>query len=293
MGSKVNMRLNGVRSASAIWRLRPLAALVVLSGSLAGCGFGRNYVRADGPRYAGAPAVRALPVLAAPAPAADSLRVVSFNVEFARHIDGAIRLLLGDRALRTADVVLLQEMDAEGTRRIADALGMWYVYYPAIFHNRAGHDFGNAVLSRWPIVSDEKLVLPHRSRYAGTQRIATAATVRAGSTLVRVYSMHLGTPLDVGGEARRDQLRTVLADAALHPVVIMGGDLNDGGVGRVASEAGYAWPTREGPRTTTLGRWDHIFFKGPRVPDATRAGTGPETEGVSDHRPVWAVALVR
>lgn len=263
---------------------------MALAGSLAGCGFGRNYVRADGPRYAGAPTARALPVLAAPA---DSLRVVSFNVEFARHIDGAIRLLLGDRALRTADVVLLQEMDADGTRRIADALGMWYVYYPAIFHNRAGHDFGNAVLSRFPIVSDEKLVLPHRSRYAGTQRIATAATVRAGSTLVRVYSMHLGTPLDVGGEARRDQLRTVLADAATHPVVIIGGDLNDGGVGRAASDAGYAWPTREGPRTTTLGRWDHIFFKGLRLPDGTGAGTGPQTEGVSDHRPVWAVALVR
>lgn len=41
------------------------------------------------------------------------------------------------------------------------ALGMSWVYYPAIFRHRSDKDFGNAVLSRWPIIADKKIVLPH------------------------------------------------------------------------------------------------------------------------------------
>ena len=99
-----------------------------------------------------------------------------------RNIDGAIALLSRTPELRDADVVLLQEMDSSGTERIANALGMWHVYYPAIYHRRTRRDFGNAVLSRFPIVEDRKIILPHASRYARTHRIATAATIQAGST---------------------------------------------------------------------------------------------------------------
>jgi endonuclease/exonuclease/phosphatase family metal-dependent hydrolase len=217
---------------------------------------------------------------------------VSFNIEFAREIDGAIGLLVSDSILRRADVLLLQEMDAAGTKRIADALGMFYVYYPAIFHRRARRDFGNAVLSRWPIVDDTKLVLPHPSRYARTHRTATAATVRVGRRRVRVYSTHLGTIADIGAGRRRDQLRAVIGDAANHPLVVIGGDLNDADVGQVARETGYAWPTQDGPATTRFGRWDHIFLKGLRSPSTGAAGTVLEARHVSDHRPVWAVAIL-
>jgi endonuclease/exonuclease/phosphatase family metal-dependent hydrolase len=218
---------------------------------------------------------------------------VSFNIEFARRIDAAVELLTSDPALRAADVILLQEMNAPATQRIAHALGMWYVYYPAIFHLRARRDFGNAVLSRWPIVGDAKLVLPNPSRYAGTHRIATVATLRAGSTLVRVYSTHLGTLADIGARRRAEQLRAILTDAAQHPVVVIGGDLNDSNVGRIAEAAGYVWPTRRGPRTTRFGRWDHIFLKGLQSPDAVSAGTVIDRRGISDHHPVWAIGLLR
>jgi endonuclease/exonuclease/phosphatase family metal-dependent hydrolase len=222
-----------------------------------------------------------------------ALRIVSFNIAFARNIDGAIALLTSNAQLRAPDVLLLQEMDAEGTRRIADALGMGYVYYPAIFHKRAERDFGNAILSRWPMVEDARLVLPHPSRYAGTHRIATAATLQVGPARVRVYSTHLGTPLDASVSSRRDQLRAIFADAVAHPLVIVGGDLNSHDVGRVSVEAGYAWPTREGPRTTLWGRWDHVFLKGLTVPDSGGSGTITDARGVSDHVPIWVVAIVR
>ncbi|HEX2191098.1 MAG TPA: endonuclease/exonuclease/phosphatase family protein [Longimicrobiaceae bacterium] len=269
-------------------RVRLRAAALSCLGLLAACRTGQNYPGAVGPRYAGAPPPAAAPAL----PRGDTLRLVTFNVQFARRVDAAAELLASHPELRGADVVLLQEMDAPGTRRVAEALGLGYVYYPAIAHNRTGRDFGNAVLSRWPIVEDAKIVLPHPSRYARTQRTATAATLRVGDVRVRVYSTHLGTLADVGPGARRDQLRAVLADAAQHPLVVIGGDLNDAAVGRVAQDAGYAWPTERGPRTTRLGRWDHILLKGLQSPDSAAAGTVLDTRGTSDHRPVWAVALL-
>lgn len=218
---------------------------------------------------------------------------MSFNIEFAKRIDSAIALLRSDPELGAADVVLLQEMDAPGARRIAESLGMSFVYYPAIYHKRSKHDFGNAVLSRWPIIEDAKLILPHPSRYAGTHRTATAATIRFGRDTVRVYSTHLGTPLDVRGSRRREQLGAIIADAARFSRVVIGGDLNDHDVGRVAREMGYAWPTESGPKTNRLGRWDHIFLKGLASPDSNASGTVLDSYRISDHRPVWAIAIVR
>ena len=269
-----------------------LAPGVVTALALAlavGCRTGRDYPDASGPRYAGGPPRASTESRAQP----DTLRVVTFNIQFARDIEGAIALLAGEPDLRTADVVLLQEMDAPGTARIADALGMWYVYYPAIFHHSANRDFGNAVLSRWPIVDDAKIVLPHPSQYAGTHRTATAATVRIGVERVRVYSTHLGTMADIGSGRRHEQLGAILAHAAGHPLVAIGGDLNDGDIGELAAEAGYAWPTRHGPRTTRFGRWDHVFFKGLTIPDSMAAGAAVDARGVSDHLPVWAIGLLR
>ena len=259
--------------------------LLLLAGAL-GCPTGRNYTDPDGPRYAGGTAVVTGDTSAA------ALRVVSFNIEYALRVDTAIAVLAGDPALRDADVILLQEMDENGTRRIADTLGMWYVYYPAVFRFKTGRDLGNSILTRWPIVEDRKIVLPHLSRIVGSQRAATAATIRVGQALVRVYSLHLGTMAGLAPAARRDQLQAVLADAARYPRVVLGGDLNDPGIGRIARDMGYTWPTQRGPATTPVGRLDHILFKGFRSPDSAAAGTVLDNRGASDHLPVWAIGVL-
>ncbi len=253
----------------------------------AGCRTGRNYTSPEGPRYAGTPAAASAPE------DTTKIKVVSFNIEFSMQVDSAIVLLANDSALRDATVILLQEMNEHATRRVAEALGLWYVYYPAIYHFRTRQLFGNAVLSRWPIVEDRKIILPHVARFAGTQRTATAATVRVGSQPVRVYSTHLGTPGGNSGGARRNQLRAILRDAARYRRVIIGGDMNEATVGRVAREAGYAWPTERGPPTSRLGRIDHIFLKGLLSPDSAAAGAVLDVRGISDHLPVWVVAVLR
>jgi endonuclease/exonuclease/phosphatase family metal-dependent hydrolase len=266
--------------------MRQLTLLFLLV--VTACRTGRNYPGTEGPRYAGAPA-DSIPTRAS----TDTLRIVSFNVEFSRRVDSAIVVLSSDPSLRGADVILIQEMDSSASRRIAEALGVWYVYYPAIFHVRTDRQFGNAIFSRWPIVADAKLVLPHPSRYARTQRTATAATIRIGTTIVRVYSTHLGTPLDISASARSEQLRAIIKDAERYDRVVIGGDLNSESVGNVARESGYTWPTETGPKTTSWGRWDHIFLKGLRSPDTLSAGTVLNARATSDHVPVWAIAVLR
>jgi endonuclease/exonuclease/phosphatase family metal-dependent hydrolase len=256
---------------------------------LLGCPTGRNYTGPDGPRYAGGTAV--------PEDSgykdAPALRVVSFNIEYALRVDSAIAVLAGDPALQNADVILLQEMDEKGTRRVADTLGMWYVYYPSVFRFNTRRDLGNAILTRWPIVEDRKIVLPHLSRIVHSQRAAAAATIRVGKALVRVYSLHLGTMAGLAPAARRDQLQAVLKDAGRYPRVVIGGDLNDPGIGRMARDVGYTWPTQRGPSTTRIGRLDHILLKGLNSPDSAAAGTVLDVRGASDHLPVWAIAILR
>ena len=219
-----------------------------------------------------------------PANAGDEVRVVSFNLKEGEAIQEAADMLRDDDDLRDADVVLLQEMDAVGAEWIADALGMAWVYYPATL--RGGRGFGNAVLSRWPIVDDQKVILPHVGRLRGTQRSATATTVMVREIPIRVYSVHLATIIDQSLEERRSQLRAVLDHAGDAPRVIIGGDLNAESIGEVAVDRGYAWPTRDGPRTSFVGRLDHVFFRG-----LAPAGAGAATElrDASDHVPVWAV----
>jgi endonuclease/exonuclease/phosphatase family metal-dependent hydrolase len=262
----------------------PIATAVLLAGLLAGCGIGRNYLELPGPRYAGAPTDTTAP------PLPDTIRIVSFNIEFAFQVDSAISVLQSEPALAKPDILLLQEMDAEATARVARALGMWYVFYPATFHFRTRRDFGNAVLSRWPIVADEKLMLPNRSRYSNTLRTATAVTLRIGSKLVRAYSTHLGTYADVDAEARAEQLRAVIADGARFDHVVIAGDMNHPVIGRVARSAGYLWPNEDAPATSILGRLDHVYLKGFVTLDENGAGTISNVRGASDHLPVWVSA---
>lgn len=55
----------------------------------------------------------------------------------------------------------------------------------------------------------------------------------------------------------------------------------------VVRAAGFAWPTERIGRTTRVGRRDHLFARGRRLPDDSVAGVLPRARGISDHHPVW------
>jgi len=223
---------------------------------------------------------------------ADSVRVVTFNIQYAIHVDRAIALIRTTPELAGADIVTLQEMDEPGTRAIAESLGMHYVYYPATLHPHTHRDFGDAILSPWPLVDDRKVILPHLGRFEHTQRIAVGATVLARGTRLRVYSVHLGTQVETPPQAKRDQVAAVMADAAQYPLVIIAGDMNSHGIGDQFTAHGYRWITQHDPATVHWFNWDHVFLSGFPTTDSARTGVIHDNWGASDHRPVWAVILL-
>jgi endonuclease/exonuclease/phosphatase family metal-dependent hydrolase len=235
----------------------------------------------EGARFAGSHA-------AAPEAASfdGDLHVVTLNIQFARRIDQARRLFEREAALARANVVLLQEMDAEGTDALAASLAMDYVYYPATVHVKTGRHFGNAVLSRWPIVEDHKLGLPHRSIRDRSPRAATCATVMTPVGSVEVCSLHLATRFELAPRARRAQVRTVLTHLRGATRVVLGGDFNSYRLGHLAAAEAFDWTTR-GLRGLlgSVFAIDHIFARGLR---ASRVGRVTDTRDATDHPAVWA-----
>jgi endonuclease/exonuclease/phosphatase family metal-dependent hydrolase len=261
------------------------SVLLMLSAALAGCASASiNYLDPAGPKYIGGIVADSTP--------RPSVRVVSFNVHYAARMDSVVALLRTADALKGADVLLMQEMDEESTRMVADSLHMHYVYYPATVHPSTHRDFGNAVLSRYRLSGDRKVVLPHLARFRNTARIAVGATVHVGAQDIRVYSVHIATVVNNGPGARREQLEALLADAADAPAVIIGGDFNSSSVPEAALSQGYEWPTRKIGRTMALWSLDHFLVRGAvAVPD-TAMGTVWDTHGASDHRPIWIDAYL-
>jgi endonuclease/exonuclease/phosphatase family metal-dependent hydrolase len=272
-----------------------LGVLVVVPLATLSCLTTRNFKDPDGPRYEGnhAPVHDTGDGTAQPA---GPLRVVTFNIAFARNIDAAIRLLRDTETLRSPDVLLLQEMDSGGVERIARELALNYVYFPSAIHPMGDREYGTAILSRWPLAEYRKITLPHAAFGTRVIRSVTSAVVRYGALRIRVYAVHLPAPGAVSEDERKEQVHVVANDAAKWgDAAIIGGDFNGRVVGSWFEDAGFRWATNKLPGTSSalgLGfRWsfDHVFTKG-LEPVAGRQASGVvDPAGASDHRAVWVL----
>jgi endonuclease/exonuclease/phosphatase (EEP) superfamily protein YafD len=222
------------------------------------------------------------------------VRVVSWNIRFGESVYAAVGTLHAVEELQSADLLLLQEMDEEGVDTIARSLGHNYVYGAASVRLRTGRNFGNAVLSRWPLSNASRVALPRGSRLRGESRIVVRVTAGVHGTPVQVYSVHTET-VTLPWKQRVQQFERLASAAASWSGehVVVGGDFNTAtrrGVGllsdlmsgigleRVSSgagptfrRAGLDWPL------------DHVFARGMSVVDT---GVVREAEG-SDHLPLW------
>ncbi len=264
----------------------PRLALIATALLLA-CSFEHNYTKPDKPRYDGDYTE------GEPSPG-DALLVVSYNLAFCEEVDAAVEALRSE-PLAGADVILMQEKDAPGVAHIASELGLRYVYYPAsVKHDK---DWGNAVLTRWPLLDDHKVLLPWADPFSNTRRIAVAATIDAGGREILVYSTHTATP-SLGLRARLDQMEAILGDAddaddAGDVPTLIGGDLNTADPGsadqvrELFDDRGYAWASRNATDTGSAfgfdATLDYIFARGL---EAGESGTYRGEAG-SDHQPIW------
>jgi len=243
----------------------------------------KNYDDPNGPRYAGNYSTD-------PGASADDFTLATFNIEFGVQVERAAEEIEATPELDQAAVLLLQEMDAKGTDEAARTLGYDYVYYPGSVSH--GKDFGTAVLSRWPIVDDEKLILPGRNPTNGRIRIAVGATLGTPDGPLEVFSVHTDTSW-LGPEARLEQAQAIIdaADRFATPIAV-GGDFNTLETEMVRetvdefARAGYGCATAGLPPSTDslVGevRLDHVFVKGLEALDSNTQPTA-----ASDHQPVW------
>lgn len=276
----------------------PVPALLALFAAplMGGCPLAVNYP--DEIRYAGdfsAPAPQdesGLSVAPAALSAPADLKLVSFNVHYALEIPKALEALK-QPPLAGADVIVLQEMDAKAAETLASGLGMSYVYYPASVQKYGG-DFGNAVLSRWPIVDDWRIRLPHDDPYHQQSRIAVFAELDIAGRPLHVVSAHNATPI-LGLGARLDQAEAIAKELKdVGTPRLIGGDFNTSDPGSLSQtvglyeDYGYEWATKGVGDTagSILGGLplDSLFANGLQT---LERGVYREEAG-SDHMPLWA-----
>lgn len=272
------------------------------------------------------------------APSRDEITVLAYNLERGFQIDRQLPLIQSGSLFPVPDVLLLSEVD-RGCRRTdfrdiardyAQALGYFYVYttefveLPSDRGETGPYDpplceHGNAIVSRYPLGNVRQIrhaenrswytppgfPEPDEPRLGG--RIALAADMKVGERLVRLYTLHLESTLNVL-RIRDAQALEIATDADdIETAVIAGGDLNayfavfdfqNGTTKDGPTQAFLSHGFQDAHSTLPLAERATSFDAGPLIIDflfgrkveVRAAGVCPRERcgDLSDHLPVWA-----
>lgn len=247
-----------------------------------------NYSHPREPRYASS-----LNTGKSKIPSSKTIKVVTYNIKLSKKTHKALDLMAHDD-LDNADIICLQEMDPDGVKLIANALQYNYVYYPAIFHPRSNKDFGNAILTKWPIIHDQKIILPQLGT-GNLQRIAVSATILIYNTKIIVFCVHM--KVFVRRHERRvpiDRIIETIEPSIKH--CIIAGDFNTFSNSNCRAmleplkEANFqqatdqiGWTYKHWYLLNKKSALDHIFTRGLSVVKAGKV----INRTASDHIPIW------
>jgi endonuclease/exonuclease/phosphatase family metal-dependent hydrolase len=235
------------------------------------------------------------------------LEVVTFNV----HKEPApviMRGIKGDRALRDADLLVMQEVPrwddtCSAACGVAKEMGYYTVYAPA--HHAEGKDIGVAILSKAPIRSARVIELPWNDvHFNAGRRAAVAVTIMQDGRPITVIGVHLENRLTVA--ERRRQMLPILeyAKQQATPVVIAG-DFNtspftwvshwlpiptntqDERLEELVRANGFDTPVKDSGATHRyIGmKLDAIYMRG----FETKQFATAHALDVSDHLALWAI----
>ncbi len=172
------------------------------------------------------------------------MRVLTYNIQYSRGKDGVYDLARIAETVRGADVIGLQEVtrflrpndDQDQPAELAALLDDYYWVYgaPADIDASILHDdgtianrraqFGNMLLSRWPITSMRLELFPRLRTYdtPALQRGALEAVIDHPDGPLRVYVVHLDHLLERHRVTEVDHLLRFASNAARHGTAATG-----------------------------------------------------------------------
>lgn len=221
-----------------------------------------------------------------------NLKVMTYNIRHGRGMDNKVNLdrVADDIRKSQADIVALQEVDRfnfrsgfkDQAKLLADRLNMHWCFATSM---RWGFmQYGNAILSRFPIEQSEVYTLPGTKE----RRTLLKAVIRIGDERVVVYTTHLGVDLQ-----ERELQLPIIADILKEdegPSIFMG-DLNMESSHVLVASLLRDWHklglgTKTGTVLSGL-EIDHIFVN----PTPYQASAWTMSSVASDHNPVVAELL--
>lgn len=162
-----------------------------------------------------------------------ALTVMAYNIHHANppskpqyiDVDAIVEVI----RKQSPDLVALQEVDVNTGRSgnidqakvIAEKLGMYYFFAKAIDYD--GGEYGQAILSKFPI-SDEKIHrLPSKEGSGGEPRILATAKVEVGKrTFIRFGTTHLDAQRDPANRLLQVEKLNDIAAQEKFPLVVAG-----------------------------------------------------------------------
>ncbi len=245
--------------------------------------------------------VRTLSSLSGPTGLADPsqtarLTVTSYNIHSCEGLDLRLRCdrIAGILSRTHADVIGLQEVRAGQEEEIARVLGFHVVFARA--DHVGGYEFGNAILSRFPIRRSDvyPLGVPHHE-----QRVCLHAEIAwpGDASAIHVFSAHLGqNEAERRQQAERLASNSILENPSFHnaPRILLG-DFNEKSRNGIVNQTLARFECATGRSWTAffpIVYLDRVYISGDLKFNGVHIYRTGSALIASDHAPITAVVLM-
>ena len=156
----------------------------------------------------------------------ESLRVTSWNIEWAKHLEDILNAFDYVRELKETDIFLIQEVPIEYIEKLARNYNYAFGinYYTLKEDKTLGVGLGDMILSRYTIRDPKIIRLPMGyDHFTDNRRIGTPIALKTDISGIDIYCTHF--EMKTSPEYRKKEMKSLI-DSLDTEKVIIGGDFN-------------------------------------------------------------------